>query len=134
MNRGDDADRSTRHVQHRQHHRCCPPTQAAFNSLMRPLVRDLTPFFYVDNYAATHAAVFSEGARSRRDRAEISQISSRISVPPSPACLQSDAHAVKFAKNSAFHYLNSGRYLMAQMLIHALYQVPRYSPRSPLRP
>ena len=46
---------------------------------------------YVDNFEATHDAVF-----------------------------QSAPHAIKFARNSAFHYLNAGRYLMAQILLHAL--------------
>ena len=46
---------------------------------------------YVDNYPATYDAVF-----------------------------QRTPHAIKFAKNSAFHYLNGGRYLMAQLLLHTL--------------
>ena len=45
---------------------------------------------YVDNYPATYDAVF-----------------------------QSTPHAIKFAKNSAFHYLNAGRYLMAQLVLGA---------------
>jgi len=46
---------------------------------------------YLDHYIATHEAVFRSGPT-----------------------------AIKFAKNSAFHYLNAGRYLMAQILLHAL--------------
>ena len=46
---------------------------------------------YIDNYPATYDAVF-----------------------------QRTPHAIKFAKNSAFHYLNAGRYLMAQILMHTL--------------
>jgi len=49
---------------------------------------------YVDNYPATYDAVF-----------------------------QDTPQAVKFAKNSAFHYLNAGRYLMAQLLLHAMQQL-----------
>ena len=47
---------------------------------------------YIDNYPATYDAVF-----------------------------QHTPHAIKFAKNSAFHYLNTGRYLMAQLLMHTLH-------------
>ncbi len=67
-----------------------PRQQAAFSRSMRPIVEE-HGMLYVDNYPATYDAVF-----------------------------QSTPHAVKFAKNSAFHYLNNGRYLMAQMLLHAL--------------
>ena len=47
-------------------------------------------FVYVDNYAATYEAVF-----------------------------QATPHAIKFVMNSAFHYLNAGRYLMAQLVLGA---------------
>jgi hypothetical protein len=57
---------------------------------MRPLVEE-AGMVYVDNYPATYDAVF-----------------------------QQTPHAIKFAKNSAFHYLNAGRYLMAQILLHAI--------------
>ena len=56
---------------------------------MRPLVEE-AGFVYVDNYAATYEAVFQE-----------------------------TPHAIKFAMNSAFHYLNAGRYLMAQLVLGA---------------
>ena len=45
--------------------------------------------------------------------------------PPSAtheAVFQTTPRAIKFAKNSAFHYLNNGRYLMAQLLLHAFRQ------------
>jgi hypothetical protein len=64
--------------------------QAAFSRHMRPLVEE-AGMVYVDNYPATYDAVF-----------------------------QQTPHAIKFAKNSAFHYLNAGRYLMAQILLHAI--------------
>ena len=64
--------------------------QAAFSRHMRPLVEE-SGMVYVDNYPATYDAVF-----------------------------QQTPHAIKFAKNSAFHYLNAGRYLMAQILLHAI--------------
>ena len=57
---------------------------------MRPIVED-AGMIYLDNYPATVDAVF-----------------------------QRTPHAIKFAKNSAFHYLNAGRYLMAQILLHSL--------------
>lgn len=72
-----------------------PKQQSAFSSLMRPLV-DEFDIMYIDNYEATHNAVF-----------------------------QQSVHAIKFAKNSAFHYLNAGRYLMSQLLLHALMQTRR---------
>jgi hypothetical protein len=64
--------------------------QAAFSRHMRPLVEE-AGMVYVDNYPATYDAVF-----------------------------QQTPHEIKFAKNSAFHYLNAGRYLMAQILLHAI--------------
>ena len=66
-----------------------PAQQAAFSAQMRPLVEE-AGFVYVDNYAATYEAVFQE-----------------------------TPHAIKFAMNSAFHYLNAGRYLMAQLVLGA---------------
>ena len=57
---------------------------------MRPLVEE-AGMLYIDNYPSTYDAVFHG--------------------PP---------HAIKFAKNSAFHYLNAGRYLMAQIMLHTL--------------
>ena len=70
-----------------------PQNQAAFSQSMRPIVED-AGMIYIDNYPATYDAVFQ----------------------PTP-------QAVKFAKNSAFHYLNAGRYLMAQLLLHAMQQL-----------
>ena len=67
-----------------------PRQQAAFGLHMRPLVEE-AGMLYIDNYESTYDAVF-----------------------------QDTSHAIKFAKNSAFHYLNAGRYLMAQILMHAL--------------
>ena len=67
-----------------------PRQQAAFGLHMRPLVEE-AGMLYIDNYESTYDAVF-----------------------------QDTPHAIKFAKNSAFHYLNAGRYLMAQILMHAL--------------
>jgi hypothetical protein len=64
--------------------------QAAFSRHMRPIVEEFG-FLYIDNYPATYDAVF-----------------------------QQTPHAIKFAKNSAFHYLNAGRYLMVQLLLHAM--------------
>merc|ERR1719240_901256 len=64
--------------------------QAAFSRHMRPIVEE-AGMIYVDNYPATYDAVF-----------------------------QQTPHAVKFAKNSAFHYLNAGRYIMAQILLHTM--------------
>ncbi len=73
--------------------------QNEFGALMRPLV-ERAGFVYLDMYTATHEAVF-----------------------------QTTPRAIKFAKNSAFHYLNNGRYLMAQLLLHALRQhVPSVVP------
>ena len=65
-----------------------PRQQAAFGRHMRPLVEE-AGMLYIDNYPATYDAVF-----------------------------QDTPYAIKFAKNSAFHYLNAGRYLMAQLLLH----------------
>uniref|UniRef100_A0A7S3EXY9 Uncharacterized protein n=1 Tax=Haptolina ericina TaxID=156174 RepID=A0A7S3EXY9_9EUKA len=67
-----------------------PRQQAAFSSSMRPLVEE-AGMLYIDNYPSTYDAVF-----------------------------QGTPHAIKFAKNSAFHYLNAGRYLMAQLMLHTL--------------
>ena len=67
-----------------------PRQQAAFGRHMRPLVEE-AGMLYIDNYPSTYDAVF-----------------------------QRTPHAIKFAKNSAFHYLNAGRYLMAQILMHTL--------------
>ena len=67
-----------------------PRQQAAFGWHMRPLVEE-AGMLYIDNYPSTYDAVF-----------------------------QRTPHAIKFAKNSAFHYLNAGRYLMAQILLHTL--------------
>ena len=61
--------------------------QAAFEGKMRPAV-EAAGFVYVDNYAVTFDAAF-----------------------------QSPATAIKFARNSAFHYLDAGRHLMAQLLL-----------------
>ena len=36
------------------------------------------------------------------------------------AALQPSRHAIRFDANSAFHYFDSGRYLQAQLLLHAL--------------
>ena len=70
-----------------------PQNQQAFSSYMRPIVEEYG-MLYIDNYPATYHAVF-----------------------------QNTPHATKFAKNSAFHYLNAGRYLMAQLVMHALKQL-----------
>jgi len=67
-----------------------PRQQAAFGRHMRPLVEE-AGFLYIDNYPSTYDATF-----------------------------QRTPYAIKFAKNSAFHYLNAGRYLMAQILLHTL--------------
>ena len=67
-----------------------PRQQAAFGRHMRPIVEE-AGMVYIDNYPATYDAVF-----------------------------QRTPHAIKFAKNSAFHYLNAGRYLMCQLLLHTL--------------
>ena len=68
-----------------------PRQQAAFGWHMRPLVEE-AGMVYIDNYPATYDAVF-----------------------------QRTPSAIKFAKNSAFHYLNAGRYLMAQLLLHTMH-------------
>ena len=68
---------------------------------MRPIVED-AGMIYIDNYPATYDAVF-----------------------------QDTPQAVKFAKNSAFHYLNAGRYLMAQTLLHLLQLLTHGAPPSP---
>ena len=68
-----------------------PQNQERFSASMRPIVEEYG-MLYIDNYPATYDAVF-----------------------------QNTPHAIKFAKNSAFHYLNAGRYLMAQMLLHAMH-------------
>ena len=57
---------------------------------MRPVV-EASGFVYIDNYVSTFDAAFQ---------------------PP--------ATAIKFARNSAFHYLDAGRHLMAQLLFQAL--------------
>ena len=67
-----------------------PQNQERFSASMRPIVEEYG-MLYIDNYPATYDAVF-----------------------------QNTPHAIKFAKNSAFHYLNAGRYLMAQMLLHTI--------------
>ena len=67
-----------------------PQNQERFSASMRPIVEEYG-MLYIDNYPATYDAVF-----------------------------QNTPHAIKFAKNSAFHYLNAGRYLMAQILLHAV--------------
>lgn len=67
-----------------------PRQQAAFGRYMRPLVEE-AGMLYIDNYPSTYDAVF-----------------------------QKTPHAIKFAKNSAFHYLNAGRYLMAQLVLHSM--------------
>ena len=67
-----------------------PQNQERFSASMRPIVEEYG-MLYIDNYPATYDAVF-----------------------------QNTPHAIKFAKNSAFHYLNAGRYLMTQLLLHAL--------------
>jgi len=75
--------------------------QAAFSRHMRPIV-EAADMVYVDNYPSTYDAVF-----------------------------QQTPHAIKFAKNSAFHYLNAGRYIMAQILLHTLHLLaPKSSPLS----
>ena len=67
-----------------------PQNQERFSASMRPIVEEYG-MLYIDNYPATYDAVF-----------------------------QNTPHAIKFAKNSAFHYLNAGRYLMAQVLLHVV--------------
>jgi len=57
--------------------------------------------FYLDQYAATKAAAFQE------------------------------APAIKFAQGSTFHYLNAGRYLMAQTLLHLLQLLTHGAPGEP---
>ena len=66
-----------------------PQNQERFSASMRPIVEEYS-MLYIDNYPATYDAVF-----------------------------QNTPHAIKFAKNSAFHYLNAGRYLMAQLVLGA---------------
>ena len=56
-----------------------PQNQERFSASMRPIVEEYG-MLYIDNYPATYDAVF-----------------------------QNTPHAIKFAKNSAFHYLNAGR-------------------------
>ena len=55
----------------------------------------------------------------------INLVAHYLSLHPLPynAVFQDTPQAIKFAKNSAFHYLNAGRYLMAQLLLHALQQL-----------
>ena len=65
--------------------------QAGFARKVRPLVEQ-AGVTYLDNYNATFAATFEL---------------------PGP-------EALKFAPRSAFHYLNAGRYLMAQLLLRML--------------
>lgn len=67
-----------------------PEQQAQFSRHMRPIVEE-SGMLYIDNYPSTYDAVF-----------------------------QGPPHAIKFAKNSAFHYLNAGRYLMAQLVLHVI--------------
>ena len=59
---------------------------------MRPFVEEENFAIFLDNHAATLSAAF----------------------PPDPAI------GVRFDRNSAFHYLDAGRYLMAQLLLHVL--------------
>ena len=57
---------------------------------------------YLDQYAATRAAAFQ----------------------PAPA--------IKFAQGSTFHYLNAGRYLMAQTLLHTMHLLTHGAPKEQL--
>lgn len=67
-------------------------TSARFGEIRWPTGGVLAAgMLYIDNYPSTYDAVF-----------------------------QGTPHAIKFAKNSAFHYLNAGRYLMAQLMLHTL--------------
>ena len=40
-----------------------------------------------------------------------------------PMLLSASFDSIKFALGSTFHYVDSGRYLMAQLLLHALKQL-----------
>ena len=64
--------------------------QASFESRMRPAVERLG-FVFLDTYSATYDAAF----------------------PASDAAI-----GVRFDRNSAFHYLDAGRYLMTALLTH----------------
>ena len=46
--------------------------------------------------------------------------SSRRHVTSSPQVPDAEQIAIRFDRNSAFHYLDAGRYLMAQILLHVL--------------
>ena len=66
--------------------------QASFARRMRPHVEAHDGFVFLDNYAATLDASF-----------------------PRDASL-----GTRFDRNSAFHYLDAGRYLMTNLLLHVL--------------
>ena len=70
--------------------------QAAFAERMRPVV-EAAGAIYVDQYEATLRAAF-----------------------PPPTMPDAEQVAIRFDRNSAFHYLDAGRYLMAQILLHVL--------------
>jgi hypothetical protein len=70
--------------------------QAAFAQRMRPIVEEFGAVF-VDLFPATLRAAF-----------------------PPPSVPDAEQIAIRFDRNSAFHYLDAGRYLMAQILLHVL--------------
>jgi hypothetical protein len=67
--------------------------QRAFAAAMRPLVARHPGMLFLDNFDATFRAAFQA------------------------------PHALKFATGSTFHYLDAGRHLMAQHLLHLLWLV-----------
>ena len=67
--------------------------QITFEKRMRPIVEQHKNFLFLDYYRATFDAAFPSHA-------------------PDPSI------AVRFDRNSAFHYLDAGRYLMMQILLH----------------
>lgn len=69
--------------------------QATFARRMRPIVEEFGALF-VDQHDATYRAAFPAEAAGG------AQV------------------AIRFDRNSAFHYLDAGRYLMAQILLHVL--------------
>ena len=69
--------------------------QASFARRMRPLVEADDFAIFLDNYEATFSAAFPSAG-----------------VDPDIG--------VRFDRNSAFHWLDAGRYLMANLLLHVL--------------
>ena len=75
-------------------------SQASFEERMRPSVEHHEDFVFLDNYKATFSAAF-------------------------PSLEEDQAIAVRFDRGSAFHYLDAGRYIMCQLLLHTLQLLAR---------